>query len=121
MGTLFEQVVVCITYAFDSNDLSELDRFVEEYPDLFAKSGELINSTVNYVMFWDGSKEGWDNSNEGDELRRAFLEACDKLCLAHVYQINNHELYEDHPKLLFHSVRNYDGSTSAKRGEESEN
>ena len=108
MGTLYEQMVIVTTYDWGSNDRRELDQFISEHPDLFTKSGVLTNSTINYMMFWDGSKEGWSDSDRGDELRAEFIRLCKKLYMAEIYEINNHEMRENDPTLIHTYVRNRD-------------
>ena len=94
MGVFYRQVVVCITYDGDSPAKIALNDFVESNKGLFTKSETLINGFVNYVMFWDGSKEGWDESNKGNQLREEFLKLINKLDYAYLYEINDHEEYE---------------------------
>lgn len=106
MGTMNEQMVICTTYDFECNDRRKLDSLVEHHPHLFAKSGSLINSTISYIMFWDGSKEGWDESIHGDDLRACFLSLCKELYLAKIYEINNHEHFDNHPELILTKVNN---------------
>ena len=101
MGTFYEQMVIVTT----DEAPDELDAFMVEHPDYFARSAPLSNGTINYVMFWDGSKEGWDSSNEADELRKEFLILCNKLRRANIYEINNHESWN--PDLQVTRVRNY--------------
>lgn len=51
----------------------KLDKFVAANPQLFAKSARMTNGFVNYVMFWDGSSEGWVESAQADDLRLKFI------------------------------------------------
>lgn len=104
MGVIHRQMVVCITYDYNSNNLTELDDLVDQNPKLFAKSLELINGIINYVMFWDGSKEEWGDSIEGDKLREKFFKAIKKLEHAHIYEISDHEA--DEPRLYYSKVSN---------------
>jgi len=91
MGVLREQIVVCTTYDWDSNDRSKLDSFVEQHPKFFVKLSTMINGVINYIMFWDGSKEGWPESDEADELREQFINLLKKLGWASIYEIDNYE------------------------------
>lgn len=100
MGVINEQMVICTTYDWDSNDRSDLDEFVEAHTELFVKSPTFINGVINYVMFWDGSKEGWDISDEGDKLRKKFISLIKKLDWATIYEINN---FERESPLLTHT------------------
>ena len=105
MGVLYRQMVICITYDWDSNERKELDKLVEENPGFFAKSPSLINSVMSYVMFWDGSKEGWDISDDGDKLRKQFIKLIKNLESAELYEINDHE--ENEPKLKHTYISNF--------------
>ena len=93
MGVIYRQAVLCITHDEESKVLTELDAFIKQNPLLFAKSETLTNGVINYVMFWDGSKEGWTESNEGDKLRAKFIEIVNRLEWADIYEINDHEEY----------------------------
>jgi len=101
MGTFYEQMVIVTT----DEAPDELDAFMVEHPDYFARSNALSNGIINYVMFWDGSKEGWDCSNEADELRKEFITICKKLRWANIYEIDNHESWK--PELQVTRIRNY--------------
>jgi len=72
MGEFRPQFVIGLVVG-NSPEKDKLDAFVAENPKLFTKSEELANGYINYVMFWDGSKEHWDDSNEGNELRAKFI------------------------------------------------
>lgn len=108
MGVIHRQMVICITYDMDSNDRTDLDKLVEENPGYFAKSPSLINGVMSYVMFWDGSKEGWDISNKGDNLREKFFKLTKKLEHAHIYEVSDHE--EDEPRLYYVPISNWQSS-----------
>ena len=83
-----EFVIGIITHSPEKT--RELDSFVEKHPHLFTKSGELTNGHVNYIMFWDGSKEWWDDSNEGDRLRKIFIALLSQIECAKIYHIVDH-------------------------------
>ena len=89
MGTFKPEFVIGVVLVSERSD--DLDRFVAEHPRLFTKSGELVNGYINYVMFWDGSKEGWDESNEADRLRETFIELLKKIEYTRIYHIEHHE------------------------------
>lgn len=40
---------------------------------LFSNSGSVVNDYWTFVMWWDGSKEGWDSSNHADEIKDKFI------------------------------------------------
>jgi hypothetical protein len=73
MGNFRPELVWTEIGAFDIVR-KKLNQFVKKYPYWFSKSKVLTNSTINYVMFWDGSKEGWDTSNRADKIRKKFIE-----------------------------------------------
>lgn len=105
MGVICVQAVVCITYDWKSNDRTELDKLVEAHPKLFTKSETMVNGVINYVMFWDGSKEGWDDSDEGDELRKKFISLVKKLLGADLYEIYHYE--DGNPQLKHTLISNF--------------
>lgn len=82
------------TTAIEAFDI--LNRLVDEsYIDhgdgtstrTFARSGTMVNGYVNYVMFWDGSKEGWGESEQGDKLRSHFIELLSQIPFSHIYHV----------------------------------
>ena len=73
MGT-FRPELVWVEIGEYDKVRKKMNQFVKKYPYWFVKSNVLTNSTINYVMFWDGSKEGWDTSNKADKLRKKFIE-----------------------------------------------
>jgi len=87
IGVFKPEFVIGIVSAWEETD--ELDQFVLEHPKLFSKSGVLVNGYVNYVMFWDGSKEGWDDSIEGDRLRNTFLQLLKRINYTKIYYIEH--------------------------------
>ena len=77
MGYLKPEYVIFETSQFEKKGIKEIDEFIErqekEVKRYFKKFDKLTNSTIIYFMCWDGSKEGWDESNKGDEVREEFL------------------------------------------------
>lgn len=100
MGVLKPQWVIGITFA-NSEETELLDNFIEQHPKLFTKSKVMVNGYINYVMFWDGSKEYWDDSNEGDALRKQFLELLRQTKYTDIYEIERNEGCE--PSLKYSS------------------
>ena len=90
MGTFKPEFVIGIVI-YDPDKTKDLDRFVEEHSRLFTKSEELTNGFVNYVMFWDGSKEWWNASNEADRLREIFIELLKQVGGTTIYHIEDYE------------------------------
>lgn len=86
MGTLKPQWIIGLTVAYEDRT-AKLDKFVDEHPRLFTRSKEQTNGYINYVMFWDGSKEAWDDSNEGDKLREQFLKLLKEAGGMRIYEI----------------------------------
>lgn len=104
MGVISPQMVICICHDREGNAKDELDDFVKATPDLFVRSGVLTNGVINYVMFWDGSKEGWNESDRGDELRDKFLDLVKELTYAEIYKIDHFENYQ--PTLSYQHISN---------------
>jgi hypothetical protein len=81
MGYIKPDYVVCQTNNYEEG-IYEIDNFINSQPDdikrLFKKFDNLVNGTIVYFMCWDGSKEGWNTSNELDEVREMFLKVIKK-------------------------------------------
>ena len=105
MGTLKPQWIIGLTVEY-KNHTAKLDKFVEEHPRLFTRSKTQTNGYINYIMFWDGSKEGWDDSNEGDKLRNQFLKLMKEAGRFTVYEIVDPENYE--PKIQRSYIHSHD-------------
>ena len=80
MGTFQEDFVIVIPYKWkDQEELArtKLDEWIKSLPEdkqrLFFKGEHLTNGGVTYFMNWDGSKEGWETSEDCDELRKQFI------------------------------------------------
>jgi len=94
------------TYDFDVNSeaLKALKKFAKSHRKYVRYSSTNINSVVNFVFFWDGSKEGWDISNDCYKLRKQFFNLARDLKLGDIYAIDHRE--DSSPELkhinLFH-------------------
>ena len=102
MGEVRPQFVIGLVVG-DSPEKKELDAFVAENHKLFTKSEELTNGHINYVMFWDGSKEHWDDSDEGDELRAKFIWLLGGIEGATWYEMVHY--MDTSPKVSYHWVK----------------
>jgi hypothetical protein len=76
MGYFRHQAVIAMTYGDD--DQPDVPAFRAGLPEHFARLvigpiPTVVNVCRLYAFLPDGSKEGWDTSNEGDEHRDAFL------------------------------------------------
>lgn len=78
MGYIAHDAVIVTTGDHRKGGLPDIDSFRESLPPEFqplvigpVKSA--VNGYVSYVFLPDGSKEGWDTSDEGDEYRARFV------------------------------------------------
>jgi hypothetical protein len=77
MGWIAHDAVLVATETFRPGGLPDIDAFRAEMPEEFRQLviGPVegaANGTVYYVFLPDGSKEGWDTSDEGNEWRKRF-------------------------------------------------
>jgi hypothetical protein len=75
MGTIQHDLVA---FTFDSDKIPKVGKWIEEhvpakYIHLFAISPPCSNGYSTIVMFPDGSKEGWETSNDADDIREQFI------------------------------------------------
>jgi hypothetical protein len=94
LGTIKIQTIQCVTVNFlkeNNNIISALDNFVKKHNIYFHKSEKMTNGYITYIMFFDGSKEGWTESNKCDALRLKFLRLISKLSYGSVYIIEHYE------------------------------
>ena len=74
MGTIqHDAVVAMISDRHIDTVRSWIDALPEDKQTLFFLGPQLTNMYAAAVMTPDGSKEGWEPSNEADELREKFL------------------------------------------------
>ena len=95
-GVLFEE-------RKPSKEKKKLDEFINNNQDLFIKKDPKRNGYVSYVMYvmiWDGSKEGWEESDLANKLREKFIRLLQKNN-ANVYHVID-DPYSDHPYLFSH-------------------
>lgn len=73
MGYIKHELVAVTFYQEDSSLEEWLDDNVpDKYKQLFVKIPAAANGYFTYVMAPDGSKEGWEPSNECDLIRNGF-------------------------------------------------
>ena len=81
MGWFNKETVIGIAY--DDRDMKDsrnrepldaIELFItsSKHP-LFAVIPAIRNGYITYVMAWDGSKEGWDASDEANKIREEFI------------------------------------------------
>jgi hypothetical protein len=76
MGYIKHDVIVVT--GFPKNDFPDIDLFKTQMPSelshlVIGPILTAINEDYSYCFFPDGSKEGWDISNLGDEWREKFI------------------------------------------------
>lgn len=76
MGVENNNAVLATTWSEAA--LARLGAWISEQPKewaaLFATVPAISNGKATIVLCPDGSKEGWDTSNQGDYLRQRFIE-----------------------------------------------
>jgi len=97
MGYIKKQWILALIVG-QSEGRQELDKFIQENTKFFTKSQEMTNGYTNYVMYWDGSKEGWDSSNMGDVIRGKFIRLLNGVEGATIYEITDDE-HRDNPEI----------------------
>lgn len=80
MGTINNNAVIASTEMKD--EVERIRKYIDGLKafekSLFLFSDEAINGKVTVVMVPDGSKEGWSESDVGDESRAAFIKELEK-------------------------------------------
>jgi len=77
MGTLKQHFVNAIVDEDvtdkDKKHVDNLKQFVKNYSEICIRLPAISNGYVNYMMGWDGSKEGWETSDKYDTIREQFI------------------------------------------------
>jgi len=84
MGTFQRKYLIVEPFAWNKDEeklRKKLDNWIKKtkYPELFSKHIHPVNSGVTYFMCWDGSKEGWDISEDCNKIRRQFKDKVKEL------------------------------------------
>ena len=71
MGVINHNAMVVTTWSDDrANELqSWIDQLSDREQELIVRVGSWVNGQHTFFVAPDGSKEGWEESNEGDRLR----------------------------------------------------
>src|SRR6185437_16291776 len=93
-GYFMNEFVIGVINNCYKESVVKLDKFTELHSDLIFKKNALSNGYINYVMIWDGSKEGWETSEEADLVRAEFISLL-KSTKADWYSIQDGEDYEE--------------------------
>ncbi len=75
MGIMNHNAVIATTWSAEVAE--RLDEWIACIPDdssPFTKSPVVMNGIRTFVLWPDGSKEGWEESKGGDELRAALID-----------------------------------------------
>ncbi|KKN06016.1 hypothetical protein LCGC14_1081620 [marine sediment metagenome] len=98
MGYLFKEFVNAVVSGHDLKKhkirFDNLIKMMDEYPNLFSYKLKLTNNENCFMMNWDGSKEGWGESEEADELRKKFIAFLKGFDYADIYHIQHGECEE---------------------------
>lgn len=92
-GYFMNEFVIGVINDCYHNEVAKLDKFMESNSDLIVKKNALSNGYINYIMIWDGSKEGWDTSKRADQVREKFISLL-KSTKSDWYTIQDGEDYE---------------------------
>ena len=82
MGYLKKEFI--IIELFIEKEVEQVKKLISKikpkyYQKLFLMVEHICNGGYSLFISWDGSKEGWDTSNEFDEIRNNFIEDIKKL------------------------------------------
>ena len=73
MGVMNHNAVIATTWK--KEEVERIKKFAEfNNSALFLFSNEVTNGYVTVVLVPDGSKEGWEESDDGNDLRKRFIE-----------------------------------------------
>jgi hypothetical protein len=77
VGYVAHDAVLAVTAAYREGGLPDIEAFRQSIPERFRRLvigpvQGVVNSDVMYVFLPDGSKEGWEDSAIGNELRERF-------------------------------------------------
>lgn len=99
MGVLRQDFVVAHIpdYAIEKNKerYDNLIEFMDKNNDLFSYKLNLTNGENCFMMCWDGSKEGWSESDRGDELRKKFIDFLKGFKYGGIYHVHDGDYYEE--------------------------
>lgn len=98
MGTYQQNFINAVIY--EDNDenkkqVEELKQFVKEHSEICVRLPAIANGNVNYMMGWDGSKEGWETSDKYDEIRNEFVTLLKATKYPSIYSIIDGDFYEE--------------------------
>ncbi|MCZ6655585.1 MAG: hypothetical protein O7D91_21460 [Planctomycetota bacterium] len=73
MGIINHNAVIAVTSM--SHIAHEMHVWIRQQnpEDCFALSPAQVNDTTSFILWPDGSKEGWQESDDGDDLRSKFI------------------------------------------------
>jgi hypothetical protein len=84
MGMICHNAIVVTSW-----DVERLNKALNQALELKMTASDIVHSPTNgYCSFFvapDGSKEGWETSDEGDQKRAAFYEFLKKECVGVVW------------------------------------
>ena len=85
MGYIKKEYVIVDYFEFKNDKkpiLKMIKKFIRElepqFKRLFYVNEKMVNGSITIFMNWDGSKEGWDHSNEADSYRKELLDMVKK-------------------------------------------
>ena len=73
MGYMRHHAIVVTSYSVDELYVAH-KKAADIFPNVSEITGETINGYRSFFIPPDGSKEGWDTSNVGDEKRDKYIE-----------------------------------------------
>lgn len=74
MGTIIHDAVIVTTFDDNGRDLDPRSAVAEEFRALIAGPiPSVANGYTTWFMGPDGSKAGWETSDDGDDAREAFI------------------------------------------------
>lgn len=75
MGVVNHNAIIATTWSKERADAIHvwISGLTEQQQKLFVNSEGLVNQYQTFALMPDGSKEGWDASDAGDDLRELFI------------------------------------------------
>ena len=78
MGYQKREVAVVVTFSDTPEfyaECNDINAAWNRACDIIVRSGPHVNGYTTYLFAYDGSKEGWDASDEADALRQRFVDS----------------------------------------------
>lgn len=84
MGYIKKQWLIVNFFDFkdEKKSIKKVNNFIKKLGNkkrFFYKNTKKTNGYITFFMDWDGSKEGWNTSNDFDKIRESFINLIKKI------------------------------------------